>query len=376
MYLRRCARFAFFCMFAMIANNVFALSAGLSSQYKYDSNLYKTASNKVSDSIMNMKFNAGQSVMPGEHSFSANYELLVKRHITRVSEDAVFNNFALGYQSNPKRFFVVKAKSNYTTGVNERGELDTNTVDLSAPDTWKSTKSDVRAEYLMLENLKLTGIFTQQSRKYDLNSSKLKDAKISAFSLKSQYAYSGRTSFLSEVKLSNNQFPYTPDNNSYSTNFIGGIQWKNTGKLISYFNAGWTIAKVPNNPSADTNGLLINASINWIRKSYSRVTFGFGRSITDKVQANNLTYVNNWFDVSLVQSLSHQVLMSIKGKMIFNQPQLGNDEVIYSMSPSITVTPKKWFYIKTLLQYSQKKSTNSGLNYSGTEASLALGIRI
>ena len=374
MYGKTLKQISFVLAVAVMASPAWAMNSRFATGYLYDDNLYKQEK-KVADSIMVFKAMFSQKFSPKRHRTRFSYFYDTNKHVSRTSEDFDTHKLDLTYSSALDRPFVLGSNLQYLISKNPRGDTATLSQDLSAPDTWNSKIGSLSLSYRYQEAMKVIFKFSQIYKNHDLASSKYKDLSTSTYKFNNYYYYSGKTIFNFGVRRKLSVFSNKSFGETIDDQYFAGMRWKHSGKTTGTLRLGWTSIQSIANNSINHDFLAIYGRFNWKRTSYSQIQLEMARKSLENFTTAHNYYLNNYFTASWQQNIGYKLFTSLKGSVSLNQYGNGNNEAIWSISPSVVYRVTRHFDITSKLIYRTKKSTYEYLNYDNFMGNISLTMK-
>jgi len=317
-----------------------AFGSKLKSSYLHDSNIHRTHTGQISDSLLEVKPELQFVAQNNMGSIKTQYDGSFTRYVNNVLSDYIDTNLSVDAVSNQDRTLSLNSKILYKTENESRGNVNIS-------DEVTNIQYATYAEYLVLgfdlqnmsKDTHLEGRVTTIERRFDDSSLDQLDSDYRSYRLKASYKPTSRT----DVFIAGERATYTytqsniltPDNidNKY---YIGGT-WKVSGKTSGIFELGLQTKYLDASNSQKYTSIYTKVKMNWIRSSKSQFSSILKRQANDNPSGNGDYAVVNSLEVNWIQNFTHKLYSKIIAVSSINRSndEVDQTDVQFELSPSL-----------------------------------------
>lgn len=317
-----------------------AFGSKLKSSYLYDSNIHRTHTGEMSDSLIEVKPEFQFVAQNNMGSVKTQYDGTFTRYVNNVLSDYIDTNLSVDAVSNQDRTLSFNSKILYKTENESRGNINIS-------DEVTNIQYATYAEYLVLgfdlqnssKDSHLEGRATTIERRFDDSSLDQLDSEYRSYRLKASYKPTSRT----DVFIAGERAIYTytqssvltPDNidNKY---YIGGT-WKATGKTSGVFELGFQTKYLDASDSKKYTSMYTKVKMNWIRSSKSQFSLILKRQANDNPSGKGNYAVVNSLEVDWMQKFSYKLYSKVIAVSSINRSndEFDQTDVQFELSPSL-----------------------------------------
>jgi len=348
-----------------VTSTAMAFNAMVMTSYAYDNNVYRTKDNKASDLIVSISPEIASDIFYKDMLLNFKYLVNYGRHVSNESQDYLIQSFDTSFITNSKKKYEMTLNYGYKTTVDISGEVGIKSQDLSAPDLWANNSAGVSFKYNdFSRNNSYMFTFEGQKKRFELESSKVRDVDSFSLTSKNSFKLSGKTNILLIISRGEDEFLNLDESrfNNVAMKYMTGIGWRSSGKIFSNANFGWKSKTNTNTGEKIFAGVILNLSIDWKNKSFSKYHLLIDRSTGTSPIDGATDVIRNTVSVKWKRKISHKLSTDLKTSISLNQLNTGETITLFTFSPSVSYSAAQWVTIRPDFIWNSVKSTvpNSG----------------
>jgi len=321
--------------------SLFSMTGEASTSYEYDSNIYRTGSNEVDDSVMQVSPTFALSTNSKIIRIRTNYNGVFRRYVANGDEDHQMNMISLSAQTDNEAAIYGHASMNYRTSEDIRGGSSKTVQANDVPDSFDTTGGQFGFTVQNLQRkIGFESLINFTKTRYIESQLGHRNTDTQGTRFTGRYTISGRSNvylFVDRKKVLFTESSSGTNDNLEMKYGAGGV-WLVSGKLRGNAELAYNTKNAiePNTQVASYSGLYTKMSLSWSRKKFSKYTISISRKSTENVDVGVLNNVQTGMSFIWDHEFSKRMKLFVKFDNSINQAAGDNESFFYEFSPIFT----------------------------------------
>lgn len=342
-----------------------ALSLRLATGIGYDSNVYRTQQNTVSDSFFNARLGLLLSGAAGKHGFGLGYEGDYRVYSDLDTEDFYDHRIFANANLDLTQKVDVNIGGQYWWGHDPRGSPGARIINPGDLDTWQ--EYDVKLDLVYGREITRAQIIPWvefSGMRYTNNNQSIRDFDRQDYRLRGRWRFTDRLYGLAEGGIAN--IDHTdPANDLDRTEYavLVGFGWQATAKTSGEILLGLLDRDFDDPARGNSSNLDWDARIYWAPKPYSKVTAFTRRTSREDASGGVGTFLADTFGVEWRHAFTQRLELNTSLEYTLADYDSPRQDKYLLFDLGVTYGLNRWLDVAGGYQYLGRRSNVTGLDY-------------
>ncbi|OSM02368.1 hypothetical protein MAIT1_02504 [Magnetofaba australis IT-1] len=346
---------------------IFRLRPQVTINYAYDDNVYKTASNKVSDQKVTITPVLQAVTHWKKVTMTASLSSTITKHLKEEQEDFDDHVLTVGAKFSPSKRLEFDVDGQLAYKHDSRGTAAASSLSVSeSPEQWLHYSGSVKAQYT------LNRIRTIVSAQHSVDDKSTYGKYWNDVSLGMMFALAPKTSIVTEGTW--RRYVYddayaSRDGDEHGV--MAGMTWAGFGQTSGSLTAGWKGKSYSNGAIADKNAYVMSGEVQWNPRKRTNLSLSLSRDF-EEGDATDSYYISTTGDLALNHKLRSFLNLSANVGYSIDDYMAGQQDDTLSSGIGLSYDFKRWLTLSADYSYKQKNSSVATSDYSSNEYMLKL----
>ncbi|MBF0177087.1 MAG: outer membrane beta-barrel protein [Magnetococcales bacterium] len=346
---------------------IFRVKPSLSIQSRYDSNVFKDATNRVGEKILSIQPVVQVSTHWKSLTFSGSLASDIARYESRSTEDYQDYKAAMHVKYSVSRRLELGAKTDVAFNHDSRGAADVGKIGANNPPRhWKHYGFDGSAQYTYNRLRTLMELSHQIDDKLDIGN------YLNKATLSLMFALAPRTSLLTEVGWKGIVYDSAAlDRDNQERSIGAGVSWTGAAKTQGDLRVGYTMKEYENSAVEGSSAFTFGGGIGWKPLAKTALKLDLSRNFAEGGLVSNY-YVSTSEQLGLTQKLRSFLTFNSNVSHTQNDYSSGLENEIWKGSAGFGYAFPRWLTMDTNFTRTSQKSNQVDSGYDSDEVMVSL----